>query len=322
MKALNIRSGQKSLGKTNYYEILFVPFLIVVLSFNFLGNAWAGKTNTNTNVVVFTNVANVISWDLYSPYTNGFRELYPRDVLMFLPSNFLSELTKEIASTNFTSLIKQSREDSGKLKNFPEFVFAVCDATDWVGFSFSMDFPMSSSEQNEPSWVQRLRFYVRSRFDGHSRKYVTDAINEEAGGTNVTLPLGFPEAIEKRYWVPSEWIEEDSSELDKMEFPMPRQKGLFPLNRPWLVRDGKYAWVYYCFDGVLFSRRKDGKQYDPLYKEQFETAAREAYNRIKQSKTFSDSSIPLYNEVKSLLKKKFGIDWITPEELNIFRTSQ
>jgi len=194
-----------------------------------------------------------------------------------------------------------------------QYEIAICTG-DNLGYVLRANCSVDTSDS--PPWIKRLIFYVESRLAGHTADYLTQGIKEEAEGTNITLPFGFPKALKETYYIPSKMIEEDTFELDRLEVDLPQVKGLINVNQLWLVCDGQFAWIYWFDIGEPFSQRRDPKEYDPKFRMEFDAATKEAWNVIKERKINTDIHVPLDEEVQRILKQKYGIDWVTPSELN------
>lgn len=233
---------------------------------------------------------------------------------LYLPTNLLGTLYAELNSTRFSALIMQRHGKLNEELPGPPFALAVCDSTDFWGVAIRANF--SATEPEAPLWLKRLKFYVEARLGGHTLGFVTEGIQEEAGGTNASLPFGFPKALKDAFWMPSRRIEADTMELDRLELALPKP-GLIDTPRVWLVRDGKLAWIYYMFTGIPESKRHDPTEYDPRNKQKFDEATEEALKKVRENGTFFDSAALLDQMVKDVLKKEYGIEWLTPEDLRL-----
>ncbi len=220
----------------------------------------------------------------------SFEESLNRDALALLPSDFLTNLFDEIRSPVFKELVTEEVGTGGSRKRLPEFRVHVCVQPDWVDIWFA-----TGSRQDRDAFgrfAQRARFYVRARGEGHSSNYVYWAI-EESKGTNYILPPGFPPSFKSRYWIPSQWID--------------------PTNVwNWRVVDGKFAWTYHPE-----VERRDAQEYDSKRKAQFAAAREEAVQNLKARGQFLEPNI-IDMEVKRILKQRYKIDWLTPQELRLF----
>lgn len=267
-----------------------------------------------TNVFFFSNYDDTLSWEEHSTFTNWFEMMYLKPLPAFLPTNFVHRLYNEITKPSFEALISRGVRNSTNLNKHVLFAAAVCDGMDRAGVAIDANIDLSPSAS--PVWVKRLRFYIESRFGGHTIPYVEDAIEEEASPTNVALPFGFPPALKREYWIPSKWIEKDTMTLDRLELGLPKPR-IVESNQLWVVRDGRLAWIYCLISGMPFSQCRDGKEYGPAYKDKFEAATKTAWQQIKrQSTVFLDPQVVLDQKVKKILEQKYDILWMTPEGLN------
>ncbi len=266
-----------------------------------------------TYAFVFQSVSDMLKWKNHSRFTNGIEMIYWNEKVQYLPTNFMANLANEITGQSFNALIMQQHKDMLGPEGKTDFEVAICGG-DQMGFVLRANCSMGA--EDSPPWMRRLKFYLSSRFNGHTAEYVIQALEEQSSGTNITLPFGFPRAIQKEYWIPSKRIQEDTLELDSIDLGMPQDKGLIKMNRLWLVLDGQFAWIYWFDVGEPFSQRRDPQEYDPKYKTQFDSAVREALKTIEKRKILTDIRIPLDEEVQRILEQKYGVKWTTPEQLN------
>jgi hypothetical protein len=260
---------------------------------------------SKTNVFFFSSYDDLVLWKRHSSFTNGFEMECAKGLSNSLrPPLFITNLFEELRSSAFDAMIMQ---EHGHLLNPQPFAVAVCDGNDRMAVDIRANFPVDP--KRSPEWVNRFRFYVASRFGGHSTNYIAAALQEESSGTNVTLPIGFPTVLKDKYRIPSKWIERNTSKLSRLDLGLPLEPGMVEPNDLWVVRDQKFAYVFYILDGIPFSQRRDPIEYEPRYSAQFDAA-------IKEASSATSHRALLDREVQQVLERKFGIMWVLPEELN------
>jgi len=237
----------------------------------------------------FTNHHQMVQELLKVTATNGFEEQFEARRLTVLETNFVAQLAREIRSSQFEKLVSASN-NAGDEKRKVTFLAYVCvePSAIWIGFDAFFD---KANVRAYNCFKERARFYLHSRFDGHTLGFVNAAILEHAS----TNEINFPKRLKEEFWLPPDWVRAHET------------------NGFWLVIDGKFAWTYDRFGDV---QRQDAQEYDDRFKRKFEEARREAAEQIRSKGiTPSHAVDDIDREMKRILKLKFQIDWMTPEEL-------
>ena len=272
-----------------------------------------GTCHGSTNIFFFPNIEAMLHWEINSGFSSGTRDkIYGPEDLQYLPTNFFANLSNELTNATFNKLILHGNPLATNGDSGIAFALGISCGGINLGYSICGNWPTTAEDL---PWLDRLRFYMDSRFSGHSADYVTQAIIEKTEGTNFALPLRFPKALKEEAWIASKWIEEDPMpEVDGIGWLDPGTNGMTGFNNMWIVRDGQFVWVYWL--GGHGGERRDPKEYDPRYRSQFKLAAKEAVQAIRAQKRFIEGTYLIDKEIKRILAQKFGIDWLPPEELN------
>ncbi len=270
---------------------------IVVFTLGSLTASSYRQTNLMSRVAdeafYFTSHWAMVEESFKSPLTNSFEVSIMNRGLTLLGLDFLTNLFVEIRGPVFRTLVTEEVRTGGSSERLPEFRAGV-----WVGPSDVSIRLFAGGKRNGAyaRFEQRVRFYISARAEGHSSNYVYWAIQESKGTNYSTLPPGFPLWVKSRYWIPSYWIN--------------------PTN-VWsgVVVDGKLAWSY---AGLPVGQRRDAQEYDPELKTKFADARQEAVRDLKSRGIFLEPGI-LDIAIKRVMKQKYNIDWLTPQELEFFR---
>ncbi len=247
--------------------------------------------------VLFTNHEEMNLALMNRGYSNAFEIVLSTNSLMMLGQEFLTNLFNEIQGADFKALVTEIKPVSGLNHQVPEFraLFCIDQSWFWVGFGVFLENDDQAAFQR---FEKRARFYVESRCEGHSLAYVKAAISETKS-TNYVLPFMMPKALKRELWVPHEWLRKAEKE------------GM------WLVIDGQFAWLYNQFG---FCQRRDSIEYRPELAKVFEAARQAAAIVPDEQKHLKQRVDPEYNKrLQHILKQKYGVDWTTPEELEMMQ---
>ena len=243
-------------------------------------------TNQNSRSIIFTNHLAMLRAQEAAPCTNAFEiQTFIKDKSPELVSNVLHEIT----DNSFDQLMAENENG----KDVMWFQKYVCREDEWFWVAFST----GSGCYDDAAYARfrkRVKFYVSGRFAGHSTNYLYQAISETKLTNDIGL-IGLPIRLKYGEWIPSKWTN------------IVNQDGF------WVVIDGPYPWVY---DQSGFIQKRDAKQYDPRFKQQFESAEIEAKESLlKENIKQIDTDVFLAPRIKQILKRRFNIDWLTPEEI-------
>jgi hypothetical protein len=90
-------------------------------------DAYAG----NTNVFVFQSIDALVKWQLHAPFTNGMFVAYPDRTIRWLETNFITNLSNELAGESVDSLVRQ-QPSAGFQKTGGDTAYAVALCTETV----------------------------------------------------------------------------------------------------------------------------------------------------------------------------------------------
>jgi hypothetical protein len=204
-------------------------------------------------------------------------------------SNILVELGSERFS-NTLSIAFSARS----AKSVPEHKLLACTSAFGEG-ELLLDIAFTRAPTNEAAiklLCDSVRFFVRSRFGGHSYEYSLGSMKELIQPSAIDTPFAIEERLTRRYHIPPGWLKHSLT------------------NDLYYVVDGRLAWSYW--PSVDFLMREDAQEFDPKIRPLID-AAREAVWKEHHGPL---SSWEYYHEVKQRLKRDNGIDWLTPTELN------
>lgn len=255
----------------------------------------ASAEEANSDSGIFTNSLEMLQSVVVSG-TDGYALRFDTNSFFTESTDVFANGAAEVRSKAFLRWISDVKPGSDTKIPLHVNVCITKEGLIWIDFRWKTN-DISSDESK--LLRQRIRFYVYRRLAGHTSNYVYAAV-QESKGTNYVLPPGFPVALKKQYWIPSKWI------------PAHPVGDFTQGGDYWVVRDGKYAWVY---PSLGLPQKRDPLEYDPKLKNKFEAARKEAIRNLTSGGQFLDSQHLIDFETQSILKKRYHIDWTPPEEI-------
>ena len=260
--------------------------LFIFWNLSLRADVFENVSPTNEMSVVFTNYKSLLRAQSKTLGTNLFELNYD---LHRISPELIKNILGELQSVAFRQLVSETNGNDPA----PCFHEYLCleDNILWLDFSI---IPKKYDQLLLGKLKKRVKFYLEGRFGGHTTNYLYQAILNTRSST-LTIPAGFPLKLITEKWIPTGWT------------------NLINQHDYWVVIDGSYAWIY---DDKSFIQKRDRKEFDEKYKLKFEFAKSEAEEILNQRGQRSlDSSMYLNSEIKRILKDKYNIDWLSPEEL-------
>lgn len=138
-----------------------------------------------------------------------------------------------------------------------------------------------------------IRWFVSTRVGGHTFEYSLDSMIELASPSLSNVLFAAEARIRKAHHIPAGWLRHSLT------------------NSMYYVVDGGIAWVYDTTPPFL-PTCEDAQELDPKVRPLLD-AARDAVWQAHQGPL---NSRIYYDEVKALPKRKYGIKWLSPLDLN------
>jgi hypothetical protein len=242
----------------------------------------------------FTNTLEMLHAPARSNHIRFFDVSAPKASRRLCPVNEFTNIMHEVRGDVFKRLVSTPAGLGDGQNNRPLFSVVACEDMMSFRISFGVGGADTNAQIYEP-FHKRAKFYVTSRFQGHSSNYVVAALNSVSQSTN-QWPATLPRFLRDKYWVPKDWVEKHDS--------------------AWVVVEGCLAWTYREDHlGSGYEEVRDAQEYDPKLKPQFEQARVQLKSKIRGNSI--DSTWINDQLLKSILKDQFGINWTPPSEIGL-----